>query len=139
MSNPNPPPVGHEDHHDITSHNSRLGLVLFFIYLLLYGVLRLALDPLRADGRPERLLGLSPQQGLALAVIGVRILVQVADAVAVAARAGDGGGDGGIHIRHGRASLRVGIQRGELGAHHVGIHEGVVLGEGGVEGHGRWI
>ncbi len=45
----------------------------FWLYLLLYGVLRLALDPLRADGRPERLLGLSPQQGLALAVIGVAV------------------------------------------------------------------
>ncbi len=43
----------------------------FWLYLLFYGVLRVALDPLRADGRPERLLGLSPQQGLALAVIAV--------------------------------------------------------------------
>src|SRR6266478_6400767 len=43
----------------------------FWLYLLFYGALRVALDPLRADGRPERLLGLSPQQGLALAVIGV--------------------------------------------------------------------
>jgi len=41
------------------------------LYLLFYGALRVALDPLRADGRPERFLGLSPQQGLALAVIGV--------------------------------------------------------------------
>lgn len=45
----------------------------FWLYLLFYGLLRLALDPLRADGRPERLLGLSPQQGLALAVIGVAV------------------------------------------------------------------
>ena len=43
----------------------------FWLYLLFYGVLRLALDPLRADGRPERLLGLTPQQGLALGVIAV--------------------------------------------------------------------
>ena len=45
----------------------------FWLYLLFYGVLRLALDPLRADGRPERFLGLSPQQGLALAVVGVAV------------------------------------------------------------------
>jgi len=45
----------------------------FWLYLLLYGVLRFALDPLRADGRPERFLGLSPQQGLALAVTGVGV------------------------------------------------------------------
>jgi phosphatidylglycerol:prolipoprotein diacylglycerol transferase len=38
-------------------------------YLTLYGALRLVLDPLRADGRPERFLGLSHQQGIALAVI----------------------------------------------------------------------
>jgi phosphatidylglycerol:prolipoprotein diacylglycerol transferase len=41
----------------------------FCVYLLFYGILRLALDPLRADGRPERLLGLSAQQGLALALV----------------------------------------------------------------------
>jgi len=46
----------------------------FRLYLLLYGVLRLLLDPLRADGRPERLLGLSYQQGIALAVIAVAAL-----------------------------------------------------------------
>ena len=45
----------------------------FWLYLLLYGVLRVALDPLRADGRPERFLGLSPQQGLALVVIGIAV------------------------------------------------------------------
>jgi phosphatidylglycerol:prolipoprotein diacylglycerol transferase len=45
----------------------------FWLYLVLYGLLRLALDPLRADGRPERLFGLSPQQGLALAVVGVAV------------------------------------------------------------------
>jgi len=43
----------------------------FRLYLLLYGVLRFALDPLRADGRPERLLGLSHQQGIALALIAL--------------------------------------------------------------------
>jgi phosphatidylglycerol---prolipoprotein diacylglyceryl transferase len=36
-------------------------------YLFLYGLLRLLLDPLRADGRPERFLGLSYQQGIAIA------------------------------------------------------------------------
>jgi phosphatidylglycerol:prolipoprotein diacylglycerol transferase len=45
----------------------------FWLYLLLYGLLRVALDPLRADGRPERFLGLSPQQGLALLVVGVAV------------------------------------------------------------------
>ena len=42
----------------------------FSRYLLLYATLRLLLDPLRADGRPERFLGLSHQQGIALLVIG---------------------------------------------------------------------
>jgi phosphatidylglycerol---prolipoprotein diacylglyceryl transferase len=36
-------------------------------YLFLYAFLRLLLDPLRADGRPERVLGLSYQQGIAIA------------------------------------------------------------------------
>jgi len=36
-------------------------------YLFLYGLLRLLLDPLRGDGRPERFLGLSYQQGVAIA------------------------------------------------------------------------
>ncbi len=43
-------------------------------YLLLYGVLRLLLDPLRGDGGPERWLGLSHQQGIALALIAVAVL-----------------------------------------------------------------
>lgn len=42
-------------------------------YLLCYGMLRFLLDPLRADGRPERLLGLSHQQGLALVVVAIAI------------------------------------------------------------------
>ena len=46
----------------------------FRLYLLLYGALRLVLDPLRADGRPERFLGLSHQQGIALAVIVLALL-----------------------------------------------------------------
>lgn len=46
----------------------------FRCYALLYGVLRLLLDPLRADGRPERLLGLSHQQGIAIALISVALL-----------------------------------------------------------------
>lgn len=36
-------------------------------YLFLYGLLRLLLDPLRGDGRPEQFLGLSYQQGIAIA------------------------------------------------------------------------
>lgn len=43
-------------------------------YLLFYGVLRLLLDPFRADGRPERFLGISHQQGIALALIAVALL-----------------------------------------------------------------
>jgi phosphatidylglycerol---prolipoprotein diacylglyceryl transferase len=39
----------------------------FCSYLLLYGLLRLLLDPLRADGRPERFWGLTYQQGIAIA------------------------------------------------------------------------
>lgn len=46
----------------------------FRCYAFLYGVLRLLLDPLRADGRPERFLGLSHQQGIALALIAVALL-----------------------------------------------------------------
>jgi phosphatidylglycerol:prolipoprotein diacylglycerol transferase len=38
-------------------------------YLFLYGLLRLLLDPFRADGRPERFWGLSHQQGIAIAFI----------------------------------------------------------------------
>jgi phosphatidylglycerol:prolipoprotein diacylglycerol transferase len=45
----------------------------FRLYLALYGALRLALDPLRGDGRPERFLGLSHQQGIALAVIALAL------------------------------------------------------------------
>jgi phosphatidylglycerol:prolipoprotein diacylglycerol transferase len=41
----------------------------FCSYGLLYGALRLALDPLRIDGRPERFLGLSHQQGIALGLM----------------------------------------------------------------------
>ncbi len=43
----------------------------FRLYLALYGVLRLAMDFFRGDGRPERFLGLSHQQGLALACLAV--------------------------------------------------------------------
>jgi phosphatidylglycerol:prolipoprotein diacylglycerol transferase len=46
----------------------------FRTYLALYGTLRLALDPLRADGRPERVLALSHQQGFALLAIAVAIV-----------------------------------------------------------------
>jgi phosphatidylglycerol---prolipoprotein diacylglyceryl transferase len=41
----------------------------FRLYLMLYGGLRILLDPLRGDGRPEHFLGLSYQQGLALGVV----------------------------------------------------------------------
>jgi phosphatidylglycerol:prolipoprotein diacylglycerol transferase len=41
----------------------------FRLYLILYGGLRIFLDPLRADGRPERFLGISYQQATALLVI----------------------------------------------------------------------
>jgi phosphatidylglycerol---prolipoprotein diacylglyceryl transferase len=50
----------------------------FRLYLALYGLLRLLLDPLRGDGRPERWLGLSHQQGLALLVIAAAVVWQVA-------------------------------------------------------------
>jgi phosphatidylglycerol:prolipoprotein diacylglycerol transferase len=46
----------------------------FRLYVLLYGVLRFALDPLRADGRPERFLGVSHQQGIALAAITIALV-----------------------------------------------------------------
>jgi len=46
----------------------------FRLYLLLYATLRLLLDPLRADGRPERFAGLSHQQGIALALIALALL-----------------------------------------------------------------
>jgi phosphatidylglycerol:prolipoprotein diacylglycerol transferase len=38
-------------------------------YLVLYCGLRILLDPLRGDGRPERFLGISHQQGIALLII----------------------------------------------------------------------
>jgi phosphatidylglycerol:prolipoprotein diacylglycerol transferase len=38
-------------------------------YLFCYGLLRLLLDPLRADGRPERFLGISHQQGFAMGLM----------------------------------------------------------------------
>jgi phosphatidylglycerol:prolipoprotein diacylglycerol transferase len=41
----------------------------FQAYLILYGLLRLLLDPLRADGRAERFAGLSHQQGIALLLV----------------------------------------------------------------------
>jgi phosphatidylglycerol:prolipoprotein diacylglycerol transferase len=45
----------------------------FRLYLLLYGALRLTLDPLRGDGRPERFLGISHQQAIAIALVAVAI------------------------------------------------------------------
>jgi phosphatidylglycerol---prolipoprotein diacylglyceryl transferase len=41
----------------------------FRYYLILYGLLRILLDPLRADGRPERFLGMSHQQLIALLIV----------------------------------------------------------------------
>jgi phosphatidylglycerol:prolipoprotein diacylglycerol transferase len=50
----------------------------FGAYLALYGLLRVLLDPLRADGRPERWLGLSAQQGLALMglALGLALIIR---------------------------------------------------------------
>ncbi len=48
----------------------------FRLYLVSYGILRVLLDPLRADGRPERFFGLSHQQGLALLLIAIAIVWQ---------------------------------------------------------------
>jgi len=45
----------------------------FRLYLILYALLRIALDPLRGDGRPERFLGISYQQGIALLVIAAAL------------------------------------------------------------------
>jgi len=41
----------------------------FRCYLILYGLLRFLLDPFRADGRPERFLGFSHQQLIALLIV----------------------------------------------------------------------
>ena len=38
-------------------------------YVVLYGLLRIMLDPLRADGRPERFFGFSHQQLIAMLII----------------------------------------------------------------------
>jgi len=46
----------------------------FRCYLILYGLLRILLDPLRADGRPERFLGFSHQQLIALLIV-IAVLV----------------------------------------------------------------
>jgi len=62
----------------------------FRLYLLCYGALRLALDPLRADGRPERFLGLSHQQGIALALIAVAVWWPLRRAGTTATRRHDG-------------------------------------------------
>lgn len=55
---------------DVEAERARPGAAIRW-YLIGYGLIRVALDPLRADGRPERLLGLSHQQGIALALIAV--------------------------------------------------------------------
>lgn len=46
----------------------------FRCYLILYGMLRILLDPLRADGRPERFFELSHQQLIALLIIVVALV-----------------------------------------------------------------
>jgi len=51
----------------------------FRVYLGLYGALRVVLDPLRGDGRPERFLGISHQQGIALCVIALALVWQAND------------------------------------------------------------
>jgi phosphatidylglycerol:prolipoprotein diacylglycerol transferase len=48
----------------------------FRLYLALYGLLRFAMDFFRGVGRPERFLGLSHQQGLALACLAVAWLMR---------------------------------------------------------------
>jgi phosphatidylglycerol:prolipoprotein diacylglycerol transferase len=48
----------------------------FRLYLASYALLRFVLDPLRADGRPERYLGLSYPQFIALAVMLLTALWQ---------------------------------------------------------------
>ena len=48
----------------------------FRLYLASYALLRFLLDPLRADGRPERYLDLSYPQYIALAVVLVALLWQ---------------------------------------------------------------
>ena len=45
-------------------------------YLALYGALRVLLDPLRGDGRPERFLGISHHQGIALCAIALALVWQ---------------------------------------------------------------
>jgi len=60
--------------------------VAFRLYLVLYGALRLVLDPLRGDGRPERFLGLSHQQAIAIVVIAIAIAWQRAVASRAVAR-----------------------------------------------------
>lgn len=47
----------------------------FRLYLILYGLLRFFLDFYRADGRPERFLGLSHQQGLALSCLAAAWII----------------------------------------------------------------
>ncbi|OLD32346.1 MAG: hypothetical protein AUI49_03440 [Candidatus Rokubacteria bacterium 13_1_40CM_2_68_13] len=59
----------------------------FRVYLGLYGALRVVLDPLRGDGRPERFLGISHQQGIALCVIALALVWQRTTAARAAARA----------------------------------------------------
>jgi phosphatidylglycerol---prolipoprotein diacylglyceryl transferase len=49
----------------------------FCVYVFLYGLLRLLLDPLRADGRPERFWGFSYQQGFAIAFMVLAAVLMI--------------------------------------------------------------
>jgi phosphatidylglycerol:prolipoprotein diacylglycerol transferase len=49
----------------------------FCAYVFLYGLLRLLLDPLRADGRPERFWGFSYQQGFAIAFMVLAAVLMI--------------------------------------------------------------
>lgn len=71
----------------------------FQTYLVLYGLLRLLLDPLRGDGRPERFLGLSHQQGIALLLIAAGIAWAWAARARLAAAHGAGRGRLATRVR----------------------------------------
>lgn len=47
---------------------------VFRLYLVAYAVLRFILDPVRADGRPERYVGLSYPQFMALVIVGCALI-----------------------------------------------------------------
>ncbi len=57
----------------VETGKSKVGTA-FYYYILLYAMLRLLLDPLRADGRLERYYGLSHQQLISLSIIFLALL-----------------------------------------------------------------